>query len=68
MFLCSVALLVFDQAQGCTTLGSLDRGNIAVSGIWVWRYATLDASVYEHYTSVMWVSRFVLGLAFGNSS
>jgi len=45
---------------------SLDCANVFLSGMWIWRFGTLEARWYERLSSLCWAGRIIQGIVFGN--
>jgi hypothetical protein len=52
--------------QAVPTTSSLNYANVAMSCMWIWRYCTLLGPYYDLESPLIWASRIILGIAFGN--
>jgi hypothetical protein len=62
----SCAVLLGINWQAVPTPSSLDYANVAMSCMWVWRYCTLLKEFYDLQSPLIWASRIITGIAFGN--
>jgi len=65
IFCCGVFLCI-NRTDSSPTPASLDWANVALSVMWMWRYCTLEADWYSYYSALVWASRIIQGIAFGN--